>query len=46
MAAKGALPVAGGTLDQAACFVEACLFVWAERAANRAEMEAEAMRRS
>ena len=29
---KGLPPVAGGALDQAAVFVDACLFIWQEQA--------------
>jgi len=29
---KGLPPVAGGALDQAAVFVDACLFIWNEQA--------------
>jgi hypothetical protein len=37
-APKGLPPVAGGLLDQAAAFVEAARFVWAEQRRNRAEL--------
>ena len=35
--AKGLAPEPGGSLDQAACFVSACRFVWAENARIRAD---------
>jgi len=37
---KGLGPVAGGTLDQAVTFVEACRQVWADQAVWRNEDEA------
>ena len=39
---KGLPPVAGGLLDQCACFIDAARFVWSEQAAWRAHYGAKA----
>ena len=42
MCKRGLLPIAGGTLDQAAGFMTACRFIWAEQD----RMKADAMSRT
>ena len=36
---KGLPPVAGGALDQAAIFIDAAEFVWAEESRHRIELK-------
>jgi len=39
LAAKGLMPVAGGTLDQASVFLDACRFVWSEERGAKARLK-------
>jgi len=36
---KGLPPIAGGALDQAAIFIDAAEFVWAEQSRHRLELK-------
>lgn len=38
MTEKGVPPVAGGALDQANQFIEACTFIWSEQRRHRSEL--------
>lgn len=37
-AARGSWPIAGGVLDQAQCFLDACDFIWMEERVWRASL--------
>lgn len=40
----GIPPVAGGALDQAAAFLDACRLIWSDQAEHKAEAMKEALR--